>query len=117
MVKTGDLNQFVKDLRDRLEPKKNDRKNRNRDVEDEVPRQRDRDEVPRYRGEVKTITGGTILDRCSETARKRYARQVYNLYQHTPQVKQPLAIMFTEEDYDDVIWPHEDPLVVNPIIG
>ncbi|XP_063949875.1 uncharacterized protein LOC135152721 [Daucus carota subsp. sativus] len=102
MVKAGDLNQYVKDLRDRLGPKEDKGK---------AP-----EEGERYRGEVRTIFGGTILDRSSKTAKKKYARQVYNLYSINS-TKQSYPIMFSQEDYEDVMLPHEDPLVINPVIG
>ncbi|XP_063941458.1 uncharacterized protein LOC135149627 [Daucus carota subsp. sativus] len=102
MVKAGDLNQYVKDLRDRLGPKEDKRK---------AP-----EEGERYRGEVRTIFGGTILDRSSKTAKKKYVRQVYNLY-NINSTKQSYPIMFSQEDYEDVMLPHEDPLVINPVIG
>lgn len=28
-----------------------------------------------------------------------------------------MPITFTEDDYKDVSWPHEDPLIINPVIG
>ncbi|XP_074352605.1 uncharacterized protein LOC141691747 [Apium graveolens] len=71
MIKDGKLNQFVRDLRDRLGPKENQEE----ETEAEEPERRDR-----IRGEVKTIFGGSILDKDSKTAKKKYARQVYNLY-------------------------------------
>lgn len=49
-------------------------------------------------------------------AKKRYARQVYNLYQQNPQVRQNMTITFIDEDYEDVILPHEDPPIINPVI-
>ncbi|XP_074352587.1 uncharacterized protein LOC141691731 [Apium graveolens] len=48
MIKDGELNQFVRDLRDRLGPKENQEE----EVEVEEPERRDR-----IRGEVKTISG------------------------------------------------------------
>ncbi|KAK1392246.1 hypothetical protein POM88_011302 [Heracleum sosnowskyi] len=101
MIKDGELTQFVGDLRDKLES---------------MEKQKTIEGGEKYRGEVRTISGGTILNRDSKTARKKYARQVYNLHQ-TSTAKQPLPISFTEDDYEDVIWPHEDLLVINPVIG
>ncbi|KAL8096671.1 hypothetical protein AgCh_037593 [Apium graveolens] len=74
MIKDGELNQFVRDLRDRLGPKENQEE----EMEAEEPERRDR-----IRSEVKP---------------------------HMP-------MTFSTEDYDDVIRPHEDPLIINPIIG
>ncbi|KAK1390010.1 hypothetical protein POM88_018188 [Heracleum sosnowskyi] len=102
MIKDGELNQFVKDLRDKLAPREDKRKE---------PK-----EGERYRGKLKTISGGSTLGRDSKTSKKRYAKQVYNLYQFQS-AKQAMPIMFTEDDYEDVIWPHEDPLLINPVIG
>lgn len=28
-----------------------------------------------------------------------------------------MLISFTENDYEDVIYPHEDPMIINPMIG
>lgn len=94
IIKAGELNQFVKDLRDKLGPK-----------EDKV---NDTDDRERYRGEVKTISGGTLLDRDRKNVQKRYALHVYNLYQFDL-AKHAMPITFTEDDYEDLIWPHEDP--------
>ncbi|XP_074356738.1 uncharacterized protein LOC141696504 [Apium graveolens] len=107
MIKVGELNQFVRYLRDRLGPKENQEE----EVEADEPERRDR-----IRGEVKTISGGSILDKDSKTAKKKYARQVYNLYQFG-QAKPHMPMTFRTEDYEDVIRPHEDPLIINPIIG
>ncbi|XP_074356026.1 uncharacterized protein LOC141695698 [Apium graveolens] len=73
MIKDGKLNQFVRNLRDRLGPKENQEEK----VEAEEPEQRDK-----IRGEAKS---------------------------HMP-------MTFSTEDYEDVIRPHEDPLIINPII-
>lgn len=102
MIKAGELNQFVKDLRDKLGPK-DDRGNESEDGD-------------MYRGKAKTISRGSIFDQDSKTARKRYARQVYNLYQFDS-AKQTMPITFIEDNYEDVIWPYEDPLIVNLVIG
>ncbi|XP_074326871.1 uncharacterized protein LOC141664816 [Apium graveolens] len=107
MIKDGELNQFVRDLRDRLGP----RENQEEEIEAEVPERRDW-----IRNEVKTISGGSILDMDSKTAKKKYARQVYHLYQFG-QEKHHMPITFSSEDYEDVIRPHEDPLIINLIIG
>ncbi|KAK1363125.1 hypothetical protein POM88_038686 [Heracleum sosnowskyi] len=101
MINDGELNQFVKDLRDKLAPREDKRK--------------EPEEGERYRGEVKTISGGSTLGRDRKTTKERYAKQVYNLYQFQS-AKQAMPIMFTEDDYEDVIWPH-DHLIINPVIG
>ncbi|XP_074323291.1 uncharacterized protein LOC141660225 [Apium graveolens] len=107
MIKDSELNQFIRDLRDRLGPKENQEE----EVEADEPERRDR-----IRGEVKTISGGSILDKDSKTAKKKYARQVHNLYQFG-QAKPHMPMTFSTEDYEDVIRPHKDPLIINPIIG
>ncbi|XP_074362478.1 uncharacterized protein LOC141702756 [Apium graveolens] len=107
MNKDGELNQLVRDLRDSLGLKENQEE----EVEADEPERRDR-----IRGKVKTISGGSILDKDSKTAQKKYARQVYNLYQFG-QAKPHMPMTFSTEDYEDVIRPHEDPLIINPIIG
>ncbi|KAK1384010.1 hypothetical protein POM88_021745 [Heracleum sosnowskyi] len=56
MIKEGELNKFVKDLRDKLSPKKDKRK--------------EPEEVERYRGEVKTIFGGSTLGEIARRQRK-----------------------------------------------
>ncbi|XP_074360790.1 uncharacterized protein LOC141701043 [Apium graveolens] len=62
MIKDGELNQFVRDLRDRLGPKENQEE----EVKADEPERRDR-----IRGEVKTISRGSILDKDSKTAKKK----------------------------------------------
>lgn len=86
------------------------------DARNPIDRSREPEEKVQYRGEVKTISGGSTLDRNSKTAKKKYARQVYNLYQFSS-AKQSMPIVFSEEDYEDVMWPHEDPLIINPAIA
>lgn len=39
------------------------------------------EESERYRGQVRTIFGGSVIDKSSKTARKKYAGQIYSLYQ------------------------------------
>lgn len=102
MIKAGELNQFVRDSSDKLGLKKD--------------RERESEDRERYRGEVKTISGGSVLDQDNKIARKKYARQVYNLYPFNS-VKQVIPIIFIEYDYEDVIWPHEDSLIINHVIG
>lgn len=68
MIREGNLKQFIQDLRDKL----SSRKERGKEAE----------ERDKYRGEVKTISGGSTSGKDSKTAKKRYARQVYNLYQY-----------------------------------
>ncbi|KAL8093495.1 hypothetical protein AgCh_035391 [Apium graveolens] len=80
MIKDGELNQFVRDLRDRLGPKEN------QEEED------------------------------SKTAKEKYVRQVYNMYQFG-QAKPHMPMTLSTEDYEDVIRPDEDPLIINSIIG
>lgn len=94
-IKAGELNQFVKDLTDKLGP-----------IED---RENEADERERYQGEVKKISGGN-----NKTTGKKYAQQVYKLYQFDL-AKQAMPITFTEDDYEDVIWLDEDPLIDNVI--
>ncbi|XP_074377897.1 uncharacterized protein LOC141719418 [Apium graveolens] len=106
MIKEGELNQFVRDLRDKLGPKDNQE-----EQEAEEPDRRDM-----IRGKVKTISGGSVMDKDNKTAKKKYARQVYNLYQFG-QENPRMPMTFSTEDYEDVICPHEDPLIINPIIG
>ncbi|XP_074355849.1 uncharacterized protein LOC141695509 [Apium graveolens] len=105
MIKEGELNQFIRDLRDRLGPKDNQE-----ELKAEEPEQRDI-----VRDKVKTISGGSVLDRDSKMAKKKYTRQVYNLYQFG-QAKPHMPMIFNTEDYEDVIRPHEDPLIINPLI-
>ncbi|XP_074378249.1 uncharacterized protein LOC141719776 [Apium graveolens] len=107
MIKDGELNQLVRDLRDRLGPMENQEE----EVEADEPERRDR-----IRGEVNTISGGSILDKNIKTVKKKYVRQVYSLYQFG-QAKPHMPMTFSTEDYEDVIRPHEDPLIINPIIG
>ncbi|XP_074346963.1 uncharacterized protein LOC141685778 [Apium graveolens] len=106
MIKEGELNQFVRDLRDRLGPKDNQE-----ETEAEEPERRDR-----IRGKVKTISGGNVLDHDRKTAKKNYVKKVYNLYQFNP-TKPRMPMTFSIEDYEDVIHPHEEPLIINPLTG
>ncbi|XP_074346625.1 uncharacterized protein LOC141685422 [Apium graveolens] len=106
MIKEAKLNQFVRDLKDRLGPKNNQ----------EEPEAEELGRRERIRGKVKIISGGSELDRDSKAAKKKYARQVYNLYQFG-QEKPHMPMTFSTEDYEDFIRPHEDPLIINPLIG
>lgn len=64
---------------------------------------------------MKTISGGNALGLDSNNARKRYPRQIYNLHEFNP-AKKTMPLLFTEEDNEDVRYPHEDLLIINPII-
>ncbi|XP_074337068.1 uncharacterized protein LOC141674248 [Apium graveolens] len=57
-----------------------------------------------------------MLDRDSKTTKNKYARQVYNLYQFGL-AKRNMPMTFSTEDYEYVIRPHEDPIIINPPIG
>lgn len=65
--KSWELTQFIKDLRDKLDLRGD--------------REQGTEKGERYLGEVKTISGGSILNGDNKTARKKDAQQVYNLYQ------------------------------------
>ncbi|XP_074375068.1 uncharacterized protein LOC141716786 [Apium graveolens] len=63
MIKEGKINQFVRDLRDRMGTKDNQE-----EPEADEPERRDM-----IRGEVKTISGSSVLDKDSRTTKKKYA--------------------------------------------
>lgn len=58
------------------------------------------------------------MGRQSKHAQKNYARQVYNLYaQPSKRFKSESTISFSDEDYEGIIFPHDDALVVATTIG
>ncbi|XP_074352827.1 uncharacterized protein LOC141691978 [Apium graveolens] len=76
----------------------------------------DQSEPTDTKAKDQALTEGCILDKDSKTTKKKYARQLYNLYQFG-QAKPHMPMTFNTEDYEDVIRSHEDPLIINPIIG
>lgn len=70
-----------------------------------------------HRGVINTISGGSISGRESKNAQKNYARAVYNLYsQPSKKFKSDSTISFSDEDYEGVLAPHHDALVVTASI-
>lgn len=73
--------------------------------------------------EIRTIFGGFTGGGDSHTSRKAYARQakvpeVYNIERPLKiRRKQSLTIGFSDQDYEGIIWPHSDTLVVTFIIA
>lgn len=63
------------------------------------------------------ILGGPSVD-SSRNSRKDYAREVMYIIGEVPKwVKFETSLSFDDSDLKDVKFPHNDPLVITPIIG
>lgn len=71
-------------------------------------------------GEIRTITGGSIVGGSYKSLRKAVQRQVNSIHVNHPKVKHHRIgnddIVFFEQDVKGIKQPHNDPLVIMLII-
>jgi hypothetical protein len=79
----------------------------------------DRDRNPQPRGPViNMISGGPTAAGTTKSSRKAYAREVMNIDGEAPKrARTELTIGFDDSDLEGVKFPHDDPLVITPVIG
>ena len=64
------------------------------------------------------IFGGTTAARSSRNSRKAYAREVMTVVgEAQKRAKTKVAISFDDSDLEVIKFPHDDPLVIIPVIG
>lgn len=76
-----------------------------------LQRKEARDKKTEIQGKINTITGGSVLGQSTKTAKKNYAREIYNFYKKSGRRLQSDPIMFTQDDFEGITWPHEDPFI------
>ncbi|KAL8116987.1 hypothetical protein AgCh_023241 [Apium graveolens] len=74
---------------------------------------------PRPRGPViNTIFGGPTVAGLSKNSRKAYSREVMHIVgEATKRARTGVTMTFDDSDLEGVKFPHDDPLVITPIIG
>ncbi|KAL8154930.1 hypothetical protein AgCh_000334 [Apium graveolens] len=85
-------------------------------------RKRDQDDQgrnPQPRGPViNTIFGGPTAAGLSKNSRKAYTREVMHIVGEAPKrARTRVTMAFDDSDLEGVKFPHDDPLVIIPIIG
>ena len=64
------------------------------------------------------IFGGPTAARSSRNSRKAYAREVMTVVgEAQKRAKTKVAISFDDSDLEVIKFPHDDPLVIIPVIG
>ncbi|KAL8088130.1 hypothetical protein AgCh_038050 [Apium graveolens] len=67
---------------------------------------------------INTIFGGPTAARLSRNSRKAYTREVMHIVGEAPKrARTGVTMAFDDSDLGGVKFPHDDPLVITPIIG
>ena len=105
LIRKGKLSRYTRD---------GDKNQGNRQREDN-----DRDRRTQPRGPViNMIFGGPTAAGTSSNSRKAYAREVMTIVGEAPKrARVEASIAFDDSDLKGVKFPHDDPLVITPIIG
>ncbi|XP_063942660.1 uncharacterized protein LOC135150327 [Daucus carota subsp. sativus] len=108
LIRKGKLSKYTRDTD--KNPRDND--NRGRDNDDRNKRNQPRGPV------INVISGGPTAAGLSSNSRKAYAREVMYIVGEPPKrAKIEFALAFDNLDLDRVKFPHDDPLVITPVIG
>ncbi|XP_063938092.1 uncharacterized protein LOC135147953 [Daucus carota subsp. sativus] len=106
LIRRGKLSKFTKD------GDKNYRDNDSRGRDNDDKRTQPRGPV------INVISGGPTAAGTSSNWRKAYAREVMSIVREPPKrVKIDYAMAFDNVDIEKVKFPHDDPLVITPVIG
>ncbi|XP_063938095.1 uncharacterized protein LOC135147955 [Daucus carota subsp. sativus] len=108
LIRKGKLARYTRDA-DR-NPRDNDSRDRDND---------DHDRRTEPRGPViNMISGGPTAAGLSSNSRKAYAREVMCIIGEPPKrAKTEITLTFDDSDLEGVKFPHDDPLVITPVIG
>ena len=108
LIRKGKLSRYTKD--EHRNPRDNDSHDRDND-------DRDRRTEPR-RPMINVISAGPTAAGTSSNSRKSYAREVMCIIGESPKrAKTEVALTFHDSDLERVKFPHDDPLVMTPIVG
>ncbi|XP_063947130.1 uncharacterized protein LOC108204072 [Daucus carota subsp. sativus] len=108
LIRKGKLSRYTRDTD--KNPRDND--NRGKDNDDRNKRNQPRGPV------INVISGGPTAAGLSSNSRKAYAREVMYIVGEPPKrAKIEFALAFDNLDLDRVKFPHDDPLVITPVIG
>nr|XP_017233105.1 PREDICTED: uncharacterized protein LOC108207158 [Daucus carota subsp. sativus] len=106
LIRRGKLSKFTKD------GDKNYRDNDSRGRDHDEKRTQPRGPI------INIISGGPTAAGTSSNSRKAYAREVMNIVGEPPKrAKIDYAMAFDNVDLEKVKFPHDDPLVITPVIG
>ncbi|GAV74830.1 hypothetical protein CFOL_v3_18310, partial [Cephalotus follicularis] len=112
LIRKGHLRKYVD--RDASQGRREQRR-------EEAPRQEEQQQQQQPRGVIHTISGGVASGGDDSNARKAYGRQSLAVQQvpHSKRLRtgrDEEVISFSEEDYEGVRLPHDDPVVVTLLV-
>ncbi|XP_063946002.1 uncharacterized protein LOC135151472 [Daucus carota subsp. sativus] len=108
LIRKGKLSRYTRDA---------DRNPRDNDSHDTDNDDHDRRTEPRG-PVINMISGGPTAAGLSSNSRKAYAREVMCIIGEPPKrAKTEIALTFDDSDLEGVKFPHDDPLVITPVIG
>ncbi|XP_063935188.1 uncharacterized protein LOC135147005 [Daucus carota subsp. sativus] len=106
LIRKGKLSRYTK------EGDKNARGNDDRGRDNDDRRNQPRGPV------VNVISGGPTAAGTSSNSRKAYAREVMSIVGEPPKrARIELPLTFNDSELEGVKFPHDDPLVITPVIG
>ncbi|KAL8104641.1 hypothetical protein AgCh_028751 [Apium graveolens] len=126
LFRKGRLNKYTGEGGDRSNNVRRNFDDQRRDQEDQGQNPQPRGLVintifrgPRPQGPViNTIFGGPTATGLSKNFRKAYAREVMHIVGEDPKrARTGVTMSFDDFDLEGVKFPHDDPLVITPIIG
>ncbi|GAA0162607.1 hypothetical protein LIER_39441 [Lithospermum erythrorhizon] len=108
LIQRGHLKEFVKKNQERSPRRQRESPRRNTRPRSQIP--------PRKTGRIDTISGGLAGGGDTSNSRKEYARRV--VYRMAPMTTIDREIIsFSEEGPEGIEVPHDDPLIISPVIA
>ncbi|KAL8091612.1 hypothetical protein AgCh_034025 [Apium graveolens] len=126
LIRKGRLNKYTGEGGDRNNNGRKNFEDRRRDQDNQGRNPQPRGPVinaifggPPPRGPViNTIFGGPTAAGLSKNSRKAYTREVMHIVGEAPKrARTEVTLAFDDSDLEGVKFPHNDPLVITPIIG